>query len=658
MKTAYKLERTLLFLFTVGILLSFRTPEKYISKTSFPWKQAGLTERQAAAHLLNRFSFGPKPGDVDAVVKKGLENWFMEQLEGELSEDEVNKRLVSYDALGLSNTEIVNTYVRPARVLKMAIDEGAVDKDSVNKEDKKAYREKLKPFMEKKGFKPVNELQRQFISQKVIRAAYAQNQLREVLTDFWFNHFNVSVTKNDCAEFIPAYERDVIRKNATGKFEDILLATAKSPAMLMYLDNFSSAGSDENTAKMGGGNFEKRMKRRLESKMGDSAAQQAIGKLKAGKKAQGLNENYAREVMELHTLGVDGGYTQKDVTEAARILTGWTVYPMGDFGPAKGIRKVIETVGEDNLQRRGFYHEGDFLFAANRHDIGEKTVLGKKFEAGKGYEEGVALLQMLAHHPSTAKFISRKLAARFVSDNPPATLVDKMSQTFLNKNGDIKEVLLTMVSSPEFWTKQAIREKTKSPFELVISAARSLNAEIKMPYQLYNVTNKIGQKLYAYQAPTGYPDRAQYWINTGALLNRMKFGLALASGKIPGVKIDLLALNQGHEPESTEAALRTYSKILLPERDAEETVKRLTPLLNDPELEKKVDKAADKASPNLAAAAASDEADGEMMNYTKTATSSKIRAGSDYSSAKSDDKSNMLTQVVGIIIGSPEYQRR
>src|SRR5260221_118888 len=470
----------------------------------FPYRKAGLTEGQAAAHLLSRFKYGAGPGQVDAVVQLGLEKWFAQQLEGNLPDDSLGQVLDRYDALKLTNEEVVNTYPRAGQVVRMAIKDGVINKDSV-KIDRKEYRETLQAYMQEKGYKREQDLFRQFINQKVLRAAYSQNQLREVLTDFWFNHFNVSITKNDCAEFIPAYERDVIRPSALGSFGELLLKTAKSPAMSYYLDNFSSSVALP------------------EGQMQEQA-----------RKNRGLNENYAREVMELHTLGVDGGYTQQDVTQAARVLTGWGVYPMNENG--KGI---VERFSEDQLARRGFVHEGDFFFNANRHDKGEKKVLARTFAAGGGYEEGVQLLAVLAFRPSTEAFITRKIAVRFFSDNPPQSLLDKMAKTFREKKGDIKQVLITMVTAPEFWSADVVREKTKSPFELAIGAVRSLHGTIEQPYQLYTWVTRMGEKKYYYQAPTGFPDKGTYWINTGSLLNRMNFGLALASGRIPGIRIDL-----------------------------------------------------------------------------------------------------------------------
>ena len=579
----------------------------------FPYKQAGLTERQAAAHLLSRFTYGAMPGQVDAVVQMGLEKWFAQQLEGQLADDSLDQVLSRYDALELSNQEVMETYPRNGQVIRMAIRDGVVDKDSV-KTDRKEYRQVIQNYMQEKGYKREQELFRQFFCQKVLRAAYSQDQLQEVMTDFWFNHFNVSITKNDCAEFIPAYERDVIRPNALGRFNELLLKTAKSPAMLYYLDNFtSSAPLPENQAMQ-------------VSMPMDSTAVQA----QKARRARGLNENYAREVMELHTLGVDGGYTQQDVTQAARVLTGWGVYPMG---PAAARAPQAANLARFAGERRGFVHDGDFFFNTSRHDKGEKVVLGHVFAAGGGYEEGVELLEMLAHHPSTAHFICKKLAVRFVSDNPPASLVDKMSRTFMDKNGDIRQVLITMVTAPEFWSQDALREKTKSPFELAIGSVRSLHAVISQPMQLYNWVSRMGERKYYYQAPTGFPDKGTYWINTGSLLNRMNFGLALAAGKIPGVSVDLLALNNGHEPESAQAALLIYGHLILPERNLDATVKRLTPMLNEPELTKKVE----DASANV-----------------QTADSTRM----DMATMAGDQKDAMLAQVVGIIIGSPEYQRR
>jgi uncharacterized protein (DUF1800 family) len=622
-----------------------QSPDRSPGVYKFPWRAAGLTKPQAAAHLLSRFTYGATPGQVDAVVKMGLENWFAQQLQGDLPDDSLDQVLARYDALELSNREVAETYPRNGQVVRMAIRDGVISKDSV-KTDRAAFRQVLQQYMQEKGYKREQELFRQFFCSDILRAAYSQNQLQEVMTNFWFNHFNVSITKNDCAEFIPAYERDVIRPNALGRFNELLLKTAKSPAMLYYLDNFISSAplpANQGMGEIGRAEIGRAPKSEGRQRSDGEGRQRSDGEgrqrsdvVDSGAGAQpvqarrlrGLNENYAREVMELHTLGVDGGYTQHDVTEAARVLTGWGVYPMGVAGKGGQAANLFRFTDEQ-IARRGFVHDGDFFFNANRHDKGGKVVLGHVFPAGGGYEEGVELLGMLAHHPSTARFISRKLAVRFVSDEPPASLIDKMAKTFLDKNGDIRQVLITMVTAPEFWSPAALREKTKSPFELAIGAVRALHATIQMPMQLYNWVTRMGEKKYYYQAPTGYPDKGAYWINTGSLLNRMNFGLALAAGRIPGVRVDLLALNNGHEPESAQAALVIYGHLILPERNLDATIKRLAPLLSDPSFTRKVE----NASADTAGVAQPDVAMG-------------------------GEKDPMLAQVVGIIIGSPEFQRR
>ncbi|MGZ3754998.1 MAG: DUF1800 domain-containing protein [Mucilaginibacter sp.] len=658
MRSAVKfLGVTSMVLITAFSLSSFFSEYGKVNKTSFsfPFQKGGLTERQAAAHLLNRFTYGATPGQVDAVVKMGLENWFKQQLQANMPDDSLNQVLDRLDAVKLTNEQIVNEYPKGGQVLRMAIKDGLINKDSA-KVDQKAYRDQIQAYLQQKGMKPERELFRQFIVQKILRSTYTNNQLQEVMTDFWFNHFNVSITKNDCSQFIPAYERDVIRPNALGKFNEILLATAKSPAMLYYLDNFSSTGTNTNL-----NNSNALLRQRLlmalpnNNRVGDTTMQsQIIRKAQQAKKAQGLNENYAREVMELHTLGVDGGYTQQDVTQAARVLTGWTVYPMGNYGNNQNLRKQIDRAGENTLSQRGFVHDGDFLFTPNRHDNGEKIVMGVKFGPNGGYQEGVQLLNMLAHQQATAKFITRKIAVRFVSDNPPQSLLDKMTQTFMTKDGDIKAVLTTMVSAPEFWGKEAVREKTKSPFELAIGAVRALHATIFQPYQLYTWIDKMGQKMYFYQAPTGFPDRAQYWINTGSLLNRMNFGLALASNRIPGVHVDLAALNNHHEPESAQAALITYARLIMPERNMDATLKQLTPMLNDPNLMKKVDEAATKTT----VSPATNDVMGNDMMTANSSQPLRLKGGGNGQLRQLQGDNTMLAQVVGVVVGSPEYQRR
>jgi uncharacterized protein (DUF1800 family) len=630
----------LLFLPIIFCLVSFNH-RKEPGKGAFPYKEQGFTTRQAAAHLLNRFTFGYTQGMLDEVVKMGPENWFMQQLDTSYPDDSLKPMLTGYPAVSMTGDEIATHFADPGKLVKMAIADGLFSKEEINglkEADKKAYRRKLLAYMKQKGMEPRAALNRQLISQKILRAVFSQNQLQEVLTSFWFNHFNVSLSKPPSANYTLAYERDVIRPNSLGNFENLLLATARSPAMLIYLDNDKSRVENTNATPRQQRQQQEAAKM-IGEKLSESTNESQAGEIKNLMKTRGLNENYAREVMELHTLGVDGGYTQEDVTEGARILTGWMAYPSD--GPGRQyLEKIQDRFSKEQLEKRGFVHEGDFLFAANRHDYGSKKFLGKNFPAGEGYSEGLAFFHTLASHPSTAKFICRKLATRFVQDNPPGTLVDRMAESFLKSKGDIKKVLLTMVYSPEFWQKSAYREKIKSPFELVVSAVRCTGASITDPYPLYTWMQKMGEPIYSYQAPTGFPYRAAYWINTGSLLYRMNFGMAFALEKIPGVNFNPQVLVNYHEPESMQAALEKIGASLLPERDLEPTMKRLLPLLNDPSIESKI-----------AAAAGSAPAD-STEEMTEGDMRGKIPA------LNSASKEIQLAQVTGILLGCPEFQRR
>lgn len=629
-------------------------------KWKMPYKKHGFTKEQAAAHLLSRFSFGATPGQIQQVAESGLESWFEAQLNCQIADPSVTDKLSSYTALTYSNETIANTFLQPNQVVQAAIRAGVISRDSLKDLGKTLLRPEIRQFAQEKGYQPLNELHRQLINQKIIRAAYSNNQLKEVLTDFWFNHFNVSLTKNQSQQFVLTYERDAIRPYVTGQFADILLATAKHPAMLEYLDNASSVSNDnaQNRQQQRNPGFQRRqaaIDKALEdsARMGNPAAQIVMQR----RKAEGLNENYAREIMELHTLGVDGGYQQKDVTEVARALTGWTIYPLRDEGGAGAIKRLVERVGWDNLSKRGFVREGDFLFRADKHDEGTKTILGKTFDGKAGYQEGVDVIRMLATHPSTANFICKKLAIRFVRDTPPPSLINKMSKVFLQSNGNIRETLIAMVSSDEFWDKANLREKIKSPFEFAISAVRATNADIQQPFQLFQWCTRMGHRFYYYQAPTGFPDKSTFWINTGSLLNRMNFGLAFASGKIPGIKVDLPALNQHREPESADEALDVYSKIFLPERPLEENNKRLKALVNDANAAEKINQAA-------AANTTEDDADNMQMNRNQRRRNNQNERAALSKNSKAFTMSfvpgnnSTLAQVAGIIIGSPEFQRR
>jgi uncharacterized protein (DUF1800 family) len=333
---------------------------------------------------------------------------------------------------------------------------------------------------------PQQVVYRDLAEAKVLRAVYSNRQLEEQLDDFWYNHFNVFADKGADRYLVTEYERDAIRPHVLGKFRALLEATAKSPAMLFYLDNWQSVGPD---------------------------APQPRGQ--GNKARRGLNENYGRELMELHTLGVDGGYTQKDVTEVARCFTGWTI----------------------NQPQRG----GKFTFNARLHDKDEKVVLGVTIPAGGGEGDGEKVLDILAHQPATARFISKKLAMRFVADDPPAALVDRMADTFLKSDGDIRQVMAVMIGAREFWSVGAYRSKVKSPLEMVASSVRAVSGDVDVAFPLVNQVAQLGEPLYRKLEPTGYSNSSTQWANSAGLMARMNFALQLASNKVPGVKVGAAA---------------------------------------------------------------------------------------------------------------------
>ncbi|HEY0782228.1 MAG TPA: DUF1800 family protein, partial [Thermoanaerobaculia bacterium] len=361
--------------------------------------------------------------------------------------------------------------------------------------------------------------------------------------------------------------------------------------------------------------------------------------------------------------GVDGGYTQKDVIEVARAFTGWTILPAG---PAREqAEKRLARV--ERAGGMGFVNQGEFLFRADFHDSGEKVILGKRFPAGRGIEDGERVLDLLATHPSTARHLATQLAARFVADTPPKPLVDHLTAVYLESNGDVRQVLRAIVDSPEFWSKDAVGAKVKSPFELTVSAVRASGATIQEPKALLDWVTRMGQPLYAYQAPTGYPDRAEAWVNTGSLLNRMNFGLQLAAQRVRGVDLDLPALTGGHEPESRQQALSTYAPLLMPGRDLTASIKLLTPMVTDPDLARRVDDAAPRETPSAQPAMgkaaermAMEEADDELVFGAAGpgGGGGGRRAERLADAAAARHPPTSLEQVVGVILGSPEFQRR
>ena len=610
--------------------------------TRLPWEEAGLSKREAAAHLLDRFTFGFRPGDLERVMDQGFEAWFEDQLQGRLPDPEVRDRLQRLDALAMSPVEIAQTFPRPAELLALASRQGVADLEELRRSaqanaeggagrDSQARRRQIMDWAAEEGYRTQRELIAQLYTQKILRAVYSENQLHEVLTDFWFNHFNVSLTDNQSRGFVFSYERDAIRPHVAGTFRDLLGATARHPAMLTYLDNAQS------TAEEG-------MRTTFERREPGMRRGRPSGARRPGpnRRSSGLNENFARELLELHTLGVDGGYTQRDVVEVARAFTGWTVVPQNRLDWVERRLRGARRAGVD-----AFYLEGLFLFRADAHDASEKTILGHTFPAGRGMEDGEAVLDLVANHSATARHLATKIAVRFVSDEPPVSLIDRLTEAFEDSGGEVREVLRALVHSPEFWAPEARRQKVKSPFEVAISSVRALDGEVYRPRQLADWISRMGQRLYAYQAPTGFPDRGEAWVNTGSLLNRMNFGLQLAAGEVRGVRFDLAALNGGVEPESVEDALSTYVDLLLPERPSDAVLQQLAPVVRSPELARKVaeatpaESAGEELAPGLRELGEPDPAEDPAEEIEVP-----------------DGAPAMLAQVVGVILGSPEFQRR
>jgi uncharacterized protein (DUF1800 family) len=459
-----------------------------------------LNEEEAIQHALNRLGYGPRPGDVERVRKMGLEKWIDQQLHPERIDDSgLSARLDQYLSLAMSPAVILAEYPTPemaAKRLGISVDAYRKQLDEMSKMISANGGMGMRGIEDKRPQRVVDEL----AMAKLTRAIYSERQLHEQLVDFWFNHFNVFVYKDADRWLVTAYEREVIRPHVLGKFRELVEADAKSPAMLFYLDNWLSA--DPKSAD--------RLKR-----LPPSNRPKPPAGVPGVDPKRGLNENYGRELLELHTVGVDGGYNQHDVIEVARSFTGWTI--------------------------RNLREDPQFYFDDRIHDPDPKRVMGKKIDAG-GMKDGEKVIEMLSRHPSTAKFISTKLARHFVSDNPPPELVARMAKTFLKADGDIRAVLETMIYSPEFWSRNAYRAKIKTPFELVASTARALGSDVDLPMPLVQWIARIGEPLYQCLPPTGYSDRGEMWVNSGALLNRLNFAIAFATNRIRGIHVELNAL--------------------------------------------------------------------------------------------------------------------
>jgi uncharacterized protein (DUF1800 family) len=493
-----------------------------------PHGAAPEVKTSQAVHVLNRITFGARPQDVDRIERLGVAAFIDEQLHPErLPDTDLQRRIERFETLDLTSRDIAAQYEIPAVQARLQRQRQQGDSQAGANAPPAPGQTAVMDPVRRRANLPLAELS----EQKILRAVYSDRQLQEVLTDFWFNHFNVDARKGPARFMLTAYERDAIRPHVLGRFRDLLEATARSPAMLFYLDNWMSsdpAGPHTGRRSQSGdrvranGSADRRVRTppapRPRAGSGDATLPEPAT-VRSPQQRAGLNENYGRELLELHTLGVDGGYTQQDVTEVARAFTGWTI----------------------DRPRLG----GGFRFAPALHDDGRKVVLGHVIEAGGGEQDGEAVLDILARHPATARFISTKLARRFVQDAPPDSLIDRMTATFQESDGDLRAVMTTLLTSAEFMSPEVERAKVKTPFEFVVSALRATNADIRNARPLARAVQDLGMPLYQCQPPTGYKDVANAWVNTGALVNRMNVALQLASQQMPGTHI--AQLPKGHD---------------------------------------------------------------------------------------------------------------
>lgn len=437
-----------------------------------------VTARDSALHALNRLAYGPRPGQIDSVARIGVMRWIDAQLD---RSGPRNERLAERESgtplLHLSTSDLAQRFFAAQQERRARAQQGQV---ALADNQMMAGPDELR----------ARALAGQLQQLAVERAVLSDQQLQEVIVDFWSNHFNVFFGKGADRFLLPDYVEHTIRPRALGKFSDLLIATAQSPAMLFYLDNWQNVRS--------GGWADRRM----------GGSQNPSGPA-AARRPHGINENYARELLELHTLGVDGGYTQHDVIEVARIMTGWSITP-----PRQG---------------------GEFVFRPRAHDDGEKVVMGEHYPSGHGMDEGMRLLRWLANQPATMHHVSWQLCQRFVNDVPPDGCVDDAVAAWRRTDGDIREVLRAIFHGPDFWANANVGAKVKTPLEFVASAVRAVGAEPDSTPRLAQVVARLGEPLYLHTAPDGYPDREADWVNSGALLQRMNVAVALAAGRLPGI---------------------------------------------------------------------------------------------------------------------------
>lgn len=638
-------------------------------------ESAKLTETQRIVHVLNRLGFGARPGDVERVKAMGLESYINAQLNPEKIADPVAEAKVkNLSTLTMTTAQLYEKFPNPGMLIRQLERRGQVPSElaeargnrtnnpnrgqmeampnngsmdnpqapsapqnpnlpNQNPEQNEEYRRLLRQYYQENGLELPQRIMTELQASRILRAVYSERQLNEVMVDFWTNHFNVFSGKGADRWLLTSYDRDTIRPNAMGKFSELLLATAQSPAMLFYLDNFQSVSPNAQTARRRDDGPLRNLLGRRRGMRGNDPLMQDRQRPQPDNQQQrarrGINENYARELMELHTLGVDGGYTQKDVQEVARCFTGWTI-----FAPRGGGAAAAAMFGNGARE-----NVGKFFFNARMHDDGEKVVLGHKIPAGGGMKDALTVLDILARHPSTARFISQKLVRYFVADNPPPALVERVAATFTKTNGDIRQTLQSIFFSPEFNSAEAYRAKVKRPFELTISALRTLGAETNGGPQLHRWIARMGEPLYGYQTPNGYSDTAESWVNTGGLLERLNFALSLASNRIPGTRVDLKRFLAADGTRDNREVMDRFLDLLIAGDISARTKETLLKQMGEP-LQVKV-------SEPGPAQMAGDDMDGE--------TRPRARQQAARTQASIDDP---VTKIVGLILGSPEFQRQ
>lgn len=647
-----------------------------------------LSEDKLVLHVLNRLGFGARPGDVERVKAIGIENYIKQQLNPGSIQDEVAVAKVrNLSVLSMTTAELYAKYPNPGLLLRQLQREGKLPEDLANLRDNRGagappppqpgadnsstmgnegetakggddvkdadrdeYRRAIRDYYIKNNLRPPQQLVQELHASRILRAVYSERQLQEVMVDFWTNHFNVFANKGADRWLLVSYDRDTIRPNTMGKFRDLLTATAQSPAMLFYLDNFQSVSPD---APQAGNGMNRRQQRRggLYGLFGGQRNQQRNGTGtmqqprrpdgemirqdrpdQAGQQRakRGINENYARELMELHTLGVDGGYTQKDVQEVARCFTGWTIFdPRGVSG-----RIAPQMAGS----------AGRYYFNPRLHDDGEKIVLGHKIPSGGGVNDGLMVLDILSRHPSTAKFIATKLATKFVTDNPSPALVERIAAAYTKSDGDIRETLRSVFTAPEFIAPDTYRAKIKTPFELAVSSVRTLGGETNGGPGFHQWITRMGEPIYGYQAPTGYPDTAEDWVNTGALLERLNFGLALANNRIPGTRVNLDRFAKDGKTTSLDKAqtMERFLEVLLQGDVSPNTKQTLLKQLAEPLPE-----------PTAKSETQNAVADEDDYNLGGAPRGRRELARASFGQINSE-----MVKIVGLILGSPEFQRQ